>query len=85
MIEIEDKDVPPGAAQLTIPEIMECFEDGTVARQRGDLIFEWRSEGGELLGRKWVWKDGVAVGEGRYDFIGYVGRALWYERLERLN
>lgn len=86
MIEIEDKDVPPGAAELTMPELMECFRAGTVTIQRGDLIFEWRcADTGDLLGRRWVWKDGVAVGDGGYNFTTVIGRALWYEKRDRLN
>lgn len=86
MIEIDDADVPPGATALTIPEIMECFRDGTADVRRGDLIFEWRDpQTGGVVGRKWVWKDGTAVGEGAYDFTHWIGRALWYARPERLN
>jgi hypothetical protein len=86
MIEVRDEDLSaePGAP-MTISEAMDSLKSGLISPARGDLVFEWRNPDTlDLEGRVWAWRNGEGI-ERMYDFRGFLVRAVYYARPERLH
>lgn len=90
MIAIDDKDVPPEPALLTLAEFNEGCESGLYAAARGDAIIEWYAQspgGGPLLGRMWLWLDGLPtpLRPAGFNLDTLRVLVLWYAKPERMH
>jgi hypothetical protein len=88
MIAIDDKDVPPDHATLTLAEFNEGIDASLYDEVKGDAIVEWYAAGGgPLLGRMWIWFGGAPtlLHPIAFNLETLRVRILWYAKHERLH